>query len=348
MDTQKLVTIVLALVLGVGAVFFWRNRAQTPVLRVVSWSNYFPDESIQKFTQETGIRVELSYISSNEELFAKLKAGATGFDVIQPSDYMVRQMVALGMLLPLDASRLPNIQHLDGYYRSLPYDPGFKHSVPFNWGTTGIAINTEKVAVGESVGWDLIFQSPDPKHTALLDDMREVFAAAFRQKGKSVNATDQPSLDEARALIADARGRILMFTSEPKPLLLNGELNIAHIYSCDGLQAAAENPKIKFFIPKDGGVIWTDNLAIPKTSRRADDAHRFVDFFLDPENAVAVVKDKWLASPNSSVLARLPPEQLQNRSLYPGPEVRQTLTFLDNIGETLETLNRLWTELKSS
>lgn len=348
MGIQKLVALAFGLALTVGGIFYFKNSSEVRVLRVVTWSNYFPEETIQKFSQTTGIRVELSYISSNEELLAKLKAGATGFDVIQPSDYMVRQMISLGMLYPLDHTHLPQLAHLDSSYAKLPYDPGFTHSVPFNWGTTGIAINTEKVMAGDSVSWNLIFDSPDPKRTALLDDMREVFAAAFRTRGKSVNTTDPTSLEEAKVLIGEVKNRILMFTSEPKPLLLNGELNIAHIYSCDGLQASAENPKIRFYVPKEGGIIWTDNLAIPKTSIRIADAHRFIDFFLDPENALSVVKDKWLATPNKTVLAKLPEDQAKNTSLYPPSSVLATLAFLDDIGETLSQLSRIWTEIKSS
>ncbi|MBI1860844.1 MAG: spermidine/putrescine ABC transporter substrate-binding protein [Deltaproteobacteria bacterium] len=348
MGSQKFITLVAAVVIAVGGFLFVRGRHQSDVLRVVTWSNYLPESSLAKFTQETGIRVELSYISSNEELLAKLKAGVTGYDVIQPSDYMVRQMVGLGMLAPLDHSLLKNLIHIDSYYRDLPYDKGFKFSIPFNWGTTGIAINSEKVNVGENVGWDILFKSPDPKHTSFLDDMREVFAAAFRRKGKSVNSTDPASLEEARATIAQARSQILVFTSEPKPLLLSGEVNIAHIYSVDGLAAAAENPKIKYFIPKEGGVVWTDNLAIPKASARVADAHRFIEFFLDPENALVVVKDKWLASPNKEVVARIPDGERKNKGLYPPDDVKRGLTFLEDIGETLLQLNRLWTDLKSS
>ena len=349
MGSQKLVglSVTLALI-TLGGIYYYKNRAHTETLQVVTWSNYLPDESLEKFTRKTGIRVEVSYISSNEELLAKIKAGATGFDVIQPSDYMVRQMVSLDILLPLDHARLSHIEHLAPEYRNLPYDPGLKYSVPFNWGTTGIAVNMEKVAVSEPVGWGLLFDSPDPSHTALLDDMREVFAAALRYQGHSINEAATDKLQSAQELIAKTRNAILMFTSEPRALLQNGELNIAHIYSSDGLQAAADNPKFRFFIPKEGGVLWTDNLAIPKTSQHMEQAHRFIDFFLDPDNAIGVVKDKWLATPNRAVLARLPPDQALNRSLYPPPNVLESLQFIADIGGALIELSRLWTELKSS
>jgi spermidine/putrescine transport system substrate-binding protein len=199
----------------------------------------------------------------------------------------------------------------------------------------------------EGIGWSALFQSPDPKHTALLDDMREVFAAALRFQGKVINTTDHNNLAQAAQLISRTKNEVLLLTSEPKPLLLSGELHIAHIYSSDGLQAAAEDSRIRYVVPREGGVIWTDNFAIPHSSKKIIDAHRFINFLLDPVNAELVVNGKWLATPNTAVRAMLPKIQLADPGLYPSFDTLKILVFLDDIGETLPILNRLWTELKS-
>lgn len=179
MGLKRIVILAVVLGLATSGLIYLRSRNTTPPrLRVSTWSNYFPESVIQDFTAKTGIRVELSYVSSNEELFAKLKAGATGFDIVQPSDYMVRQMKSLSMLSKLDPSLLPNLSHLDDYYRSLSYDPGNEVSVPFTWGTSGIAINTAQVEVPkDGVSWNMLFNSKYPRQTSLLDDMREVLRA---------------------------------------------------------------------------------------------------------------------------------------------------------------------------
>jgi spermidine/putrescine-binding protein len=351
MGPQRIiVSAIVAVLVLVGAFFFYHSSApKQNLLRVCTWSNYYPDSVLQDFTASTGIKLEISYISSNEELFAKFKAGVTGFDVIQPSDYMVRQMSRLNMLLPLDHSLLTNISNLDPFYSTLPYDPGLKFSVPFTWGTTGIAINTAKVKVPpEGVSWKMLFESPDFHHTSLLDDMREAMGAALKYRGISLNTEDLQAWEKAKSDVAEIKSKILMFSGEPKALLLNEEINIAHIYSTDGVSAQAENANIKYFIPTEGASLWTDNFAIPATSKHAKEAHLFIDFFLRPENALKVSRQNHLATPNAEARKKLPASEVSNVNQYPGPDIMKKLETIHDLPDQLPTLNRMWTELKSS
>lgn len=349
MGTQRLVGLVTALLLVVGGIYFLKSKSNTqPTLRVCTWSNYFPESSIKTFTAKTGIKVELSYISSNEELFAKLKAGATGFDIIQPSDYMIKQMTQLDMLKAVDPTKIPNLSNLEDFYKALPYDPGLKFSIPFTWGTTGIAINTEKVKVPEGgVGWNILLHSPDPEHTSILDDMREVFSAVLISTNEDPNTKDLNKLAKAKEQILKLKSKVLLFTSEAKPLLLNGELNVAHIYSTDAIQATVQNPKIQYFIPKEGGIVWTDNFAIPKSSPNSDNAHTFINYFLDPENAADLFTQNHLATTSRTLKEKLPDSEKNNPQIYPSREVMSKMHFLEDLGDTLLMMNRLWTELKS-
>lgn len=349
MGLKRIVGLVVLLGLVSTLGIFMRNRATVPAkLRVCTWSNYFPESVVQEFTTETGIKVELSYVSSNEELFAKLKAGATGFDIVQPSDYMVRQMIALKMLTLLDNGSLPNSKHLDDYYRKLSYDPNNQYSIPFTWGTSGIAINTSKVKIpSDGVSWKMLLESEDPKRTSLLDDMREVFAANLLYKSLSPNTTDLTTLEKAQSEIDLTKNRVLMFTSEAKPLLLKEELNIAHIYSTDAVQASKENPAIQYFIPKEGALIWTDNFSIPVSSEHTKEAHAFINYFLAPENALKVIRANHLATPNKTAKSQLSTEEQNDPNVYPSPEVLSRLHFLEDIGDSLIQMNRMWTELKS-
>jgi spermidine/putrescine transport system substrate-binding protein len=351
MGSQRLIlNVLVVVVVVVSALIFLRPRTSgQPVLRVCTWSNYYPETVLQEFTQATGIRLEISYIASNEELFAKFKAGATGFDVIQPSDYMIRQMSRLNMLLPLDHHKLSNLHHLDPYFTNLPYDPGLKFSVPLTWGTSGIAVNTAKVKIPpEGVSWKLIFESPDFHHTSMLDDMRESMGAALLWRGKSLNSEVTADWQQAQAEIAAIKGKILMFSSEPKALLLNEELTIAHIFSTDGISAQAENPKIKYFIPKEGASFWTDNFAIPATSKYPDQAHKFINYFLEPDNALKVSLQNHLATPNKTAKLRLPASESGNPEQYPPPEIFEKFQTIHDLPDLMPALNRMWTELKSS
>ena len=340
--------IAIAAVIVLGFNLLRSQKPKVPVLRVYTWSNYLPDEVLKKFTEKTGIKVELSYLSSNEEMFAKLRAGASGFDVIQPSDYMMRQLIRLNMLRPLEKEALPNLVHLDPAYQDPSYDPGQRFSVPFTWGTTGIAVNTEKVKVPEGkLSWKFLLNSPDPKHTSVLDDMREVFGAVLSNSGESINTKDVATLEKARGKIIALKNNILMFNSEPKALLLKGELNVAHIFSCDAAQATAANPKIKYYIPEEGGTLWTDNFAIPSTAQHVAEAHQFINFILDPVVAAEIVSDKKLATPNLSARKLLNDLDKNDPSVYPDPKDLMRMKFLDDLGDTLPVVSRMWTEVKS-
>ncbi len=347
MGIKKLAPLVLVAVIGVAAFLVLKPQTSNR-LHICTWSNYFDEKVLKAFTAETGIPVQLSFVSSNEELFAKLKAGATGYDLIQPSDYMVRQMAQLKMLKPLNHSQLSHLGLIDSFYKNLAYDPGLKYSVPFTWGTTGIAINTKKVAIPpEGVSWKMLFESPDHRHTSLLDDQREVFAAALKSKGHSINELDTQILEVVKNDIQKAKEKILTFTSEPKALLLKQELTIAHIYSTDGIQAHHDNPDISFFIPKEGGTLWTDNFSIPASSKNDVAAHKFIDYFLEPKHSVPLFRDNHLATANVEVLKHLPSDEQKDPNLYPPPEVMKKLELLEDAGPSQNLLTRMWVELKS-
>ena len=338
-------------ILVIGGVMFMKQRAASrPALQLYTWSNYFPEDLIKEFTQSTGLEVEVSYFSSNEELFAKMVAGATGYDIIVPSDYMVSRLIVREMLQPLDAAAIPNLKLVDDFFRNLPFDKGLKHSAPFGRGHTGIIVNTEKVSVpsGE-VSWDILLNSPNPKHTSFLDDVREVFALGLMSKGMLANSHSPEELRLVSGVLQKAKKQIALFSSEPVPLLLKGELNISHAFSTHAVQVEAESKAFKFFYPKEGAVVWTDNFAIPKGAKHAKEAHQFINFFLEPARAAKTAATSGLASPSRAAWELLPAELKNNPILYPDAETSKRLQFLDDLGgEHLMLINRLWTEMKSS
>jgi len=345
---KGLLGLLVVVLVAVGAWKASTSVSDSKTIRLCTWSNYFPDDLLKEFTKTTGIKVEMSYISSNEELFSKLRAGATGYDIIQPSDYMVAQMAHLGMLTRFDHAQLPHLSHVDPYYQKLTYDPGLVYSVPFVRGITGIIVDTGTVKLppGE-VGWDLLFNSPDPEHTSLLDDMREVFTAVMYWKGLNALNPGEEDLKAAEKEIVRVKQRLAMFTSEPFAQLSRGELRIAHAFSTHGIQAHAQNPKMQFFVPKEGGVIWTDNFAIPSTCPHPKEAHQFVDFFLRPEIAEKVIAFNGMASPNLTARERLPASERSSPITYPSAEVLGRLQFLGDLGPLRDLMSRLWTEAKN-
>ncbi|NDE15672.1 spermidine/putrescine ABC transporter substrate-binding protein [bacterium] len=341
--------VAIGLIGAIGYRFANRNSENAkPVLRVCAWSNYLPDEVLEEFQSRTGIKVELSLVSSNEELFAKLKAGATGFDVIQPSDYMSRQMIRLGMLREIDHAQLKNLGNLADDSRNPVWDPDLKYTIPFSWGTTGLVINTNKISLapGEIPGWGMLFETPDPKHTSLLDDMREVFSAMLIWKGLTPNVRDSLQLAGAQDNLRKIREKILMFTSEPRQYLARSELNIAHAYSMDAIQASEIRPEFKFFIPREGAVRWADNFAIPISARHVAEAYQFLDFTLDARIASQLALKGRFSTPNQAAWQLLPDSERTNPVLYPPKETLARLHYLEDLGDALVVMNRMWAELK--
>ncbi len=336
--------------LGLIAVYFaFFSPSDRRVLRVYSWSGYFSEESIAEFEKANQIAVEVSYFSSNEELFAKMVAGASGYDIVLPSDYMVKRMIERDMLLPLDKTALPGLANISPEFFEAPFDPGLNYSVPFTSGNTGLIINTKEVPIAEKdVSWRLLFSSPDMDHTSMLDDMREVFAAMLFLMGYSPNERDVGILTQANFEVTKAKKNITLFSSEPAALLIKGELNIAHAFTNHAVQAAAINPAFKFYFPKEGAITWTDNFTIPKKSKNPKEAHAFIAYYLDPDHGVEATRTNGLGTPNRAAWSKLTPEEQQDPILYPTEEQKKRLKFLEDLqGSSLQNMSRLWTEMKS-
>ncbi len=348
--SRSLVVGVLAAALIGGLLFVKQKGSSSKKLRVYSWSSYFPQEPVERFAKANGLSVEINYFSSNEELFAKMVAGASGYDVVLPSDYMVSRMVSRDMLHPLDQAQLPNLHNLDKESFVASYDKGLKYSVPFTRGHTGIVVNTDEVKVpAGDVSWSLLLQSPKPQQTALLDDMREVFAACLFWKGKDPNERNPQVLTEIGRELLQVKKSVSMFSSEPVPLLLKSEIHIAHGFTNHATQTAAQNPAFKFYFPKEGAITWTDNLAIPKGAAHIAEAHAFINFFLDADNAVEATRMNGLGTPNHAAWLKLKPEEQTDPRLYPSESERKRFRFLEDLqGPSLQLMNRLWTEMKSS
>jgi spermidine/putrescine transport system substrate-binding protein len=312
------------------------------------WSNYVSAEAFAEFERQTGIKVRLSNYSSNEELLAKLQAGASGYDVAVPSDYMVFAMSKLGLLQELDHSKLSEISSLDSRFMKRGFDPGNRYSVPYNWGTTGIAVN-RTLFKGTVRGWKDLMSSAELKGKfTLLDDARETIGAALKAQGFSLNSKNPDELAQAKSLLLKARAHVKGFTSEPKVPLMNGETAVAHAYVSDVLQAQqATGGKVEYILPEEGGTLWIDNLVIPKGGANLAEAHEFINFLLNARTASATVKTILVSPANKGVFALLPKELQENRGLFPPDTALTKFEMMEDLGDSLKAWDRVWTEVKA-
>ncbi len=325
-------------------------------LYVFNWADYIDESLLTQYEEEYGVTIVYDTYDSNEDLLAKLQAGATGYNVIFPSDYMVAQMIELGMLAPLDFDNIPNFANLYDANLDPAYDPGNVYSVPYYWGDTGIGYDADVVDPPPD-SWVWLFDPDTACQYAdgginMLDDQREVIGAALRYLGYSVNETDEAHLMEARDLLLNAKPCWKTFDSSGyiDNLMIPGEIVLTHGWNGDVFVAAEENEVWTFVMPKEGGVIWQDNMCVTATTTGLEKrtAEHFINYLLDPEVAGQNTNYIWYASPNEAAGPYIDPEILEDPAIYPDEETRANLEWLEPLStEALAIWDRVWTEVKA-
>lgn len=318
-------------------------------MNLAIWSNYVTGDFLKKFEEKTGIHVETTIYSSNEELLAKLQAGASGYDIAVPSDYMVFTMSKLDLLHPLDAAKIPNRKNLDPKFMGRGFDEKNTYSMPFVWGTTGIAVNRSLYS-GTIKGYKDLLTKEDLKGKfSLLDDVREALGAALKSEGLSLNAKKPEEIERAKKVLMGARDRVKAFTSETMAPLASGELPVAQAYMTDALQARAKSGgKIDFILPVEGGTLWIDNLVIPKGAKNIAEAHEFMNFILDGDALVSTAKAVYVAPANLVAKGLLPPELQKDQALFPTADQLKNHEMIEDLGDLLTVWDRAWTEVKAA
>ena len=273
-----------------------------------NWTEYMDPDLLKKFEKQYGVKVTEDFYPSNEELLARVQGGASGYDVIVPSDYMVSIMIKEGLLVALNPEAIPNSENIAEQFASPPYDPELAYSMPFQYGTTGLGVNLAEMPEDFPRSWSLIF---DPQvseqfsgRISLLDDPRETLGAALKYLGYSLNEVDDAKLQEAADLVADARDRVAAFTSDQySDFLVSGETVIGHGFSGTWQFAFVETDDFdqwEYFVPEEGGTIWTDNMAVLADSEHPCTSQTFINFILDGENGAQLSNWTYYESPNAA------------------------------------------------
>jgi spermidine/putrescine-binding protein len=338
-------------------------------LVLYNWTQYIPTgpeaeqagvtDLIAKFEEEYGVSVTEDFFTSNEELRSKLQAGATGYDVVVPSDYMVSMLITDGLLMELQRDAIPNFANLDPEFINPPFDPENLYHMPYQWGTTGIGVALNELPEDFPTSWGLIFDpeisAPYAGRVTLLNDAREVLGAALRYLGYSVNSTSEAEIQEAGDLLKATldRGIVATFDSDTfENLLTSGETIIAHGYSGDFFleyyNLSTDDydawEDFGYFVPDEGGVLWVDTMAIPANAPHPCTAHAFINFLLDAENGAELTNYNYYGSPNAAAEQYIWPEILEDPAIYPPPEVMERLEFLADLGEVNAVYERTFAE----
>ena len=317
-------------------------------LNIFIWTEYVPDSVIEKFEEETGIKVNVSTYSSNEDMLAKVKSESEGtYDIVQPSDYMVEQMASQGMLEELKTDELKNLSNIGESYLNPSYDPGNKYSVPYQGGVAGIAVNTSKVKK-DITSYDDLFDSSLKNSIVALDDYRAVIGMTARSMGYSMNETDPAVLSKIQDKLLTLKDNVKLYDSDsPKSALISGDCTVGYVWSAEIALAMGENPDIKVVYPTEGAYLFMDNWAIPKGAKNYDNAMKFIDFMLDAENAQMVLEEFPYLSPNTKAVEAMGEDYSKNEAKNPPAEVIKKGEYVKNLdADTLKIYDEMWTKLK--
>lgn len=317
-------------------------------LNLFVWTEYLPDSVVDKFEKETGIKVNVSTYSSNEDMLAKVKSEAAGaYDVLQPSDYMVAQLIAQGMLKELDFDRLPNFSHIGESYKDPSYDPGNVYSVPYMGGAGAIAVNTDKVDFDITSYEDLFDPSLEGK-LVVLDDFRAVIGMTNKAMGYDLSETDPAKLALVSDKLMELKKNVALYDSDsPKSALISGDCYAGMIWSAEIAMAMAEVPSIKVIYPDEGAYLFFDNWVVTKDSPNYDNAMLWMNFMMDPENMAMVLEEFPYLCANTDAIAIMGEEYSSNPAKNPPAEAIAKGSFVENLdSDILELYSDMWTKLK--
>lgn len=297
-------------------------------LNFYNWDTYIGETTLADFEKLTGTSVNMSLFATNDELFAKMKAGNSGFDVIVPSNDFVTRLSEAGLLAELDHAKIPNFKNVDPVFMDPSYDPGRKFSAPYTWLVLGIgyrksAMNAAKMGGPVPDSWKWVFDSDLYKgKIALLSESGDLVRLGAKYKGLSVNGLTKENVDEIGAMLLKQKPNIKAFHSDNgQDLLLAKDVDIVIEYNGDIAQVMAEDPDLDFVVPKEGSQLNSDNWCIPKTSTLVDEAHAFINFMLDAQAGAEISKTILYPTPNAAAKALMPDDYKNNPVIFPPADV---------------------------
>jgi spermidine/putrescine transport system substrate-binding protein len=341
MKSLRLLALLPLLAFGV-----FSARAADKELNLYAWSEYIPQSVLDGFTKETGIKVNYETFASGEEMLAKLLAGGTRYDLVQPPDYIAEALIKNKLLVPLDYTKLPNFKNLLPGFTGMPHDPEQKFTLPYMAGTVGIVVNTEKVKEPVT-GYKDLFSDNYKNRIVVLDDGRELVVAALYTLGIGLNDITPANLAKVRPILAAWLKNVKLFDSDsPKTALLNGDVDLGLVWGGEAAILWNEDKKFQYVLPAEGAHLFVDVLAIPKRAKNVEAAHKFLDYILRPEVSVQISGEFPYTNPNGEARKLLTPEQLGNPGSY--PKVVKLLDTFRHLGDSGALIDELVTDLKNA
>lgn len=318
---------------------------------VYNWGEYIDPETITMFEQETGIKVVYDEYETNEIMYPKVEAGATAYDVLCPSDYMIQKLIENDLLQEIDFDHIPNVKNIGQQYfdSSKEFDPENKYSIPYCFGTVGILYN--KTMVDEPIdSWSVLWDEKYADNILMQDSVRDAFMVALKLKGYSMNTLDENELNEAKQILIDQKPLVQAYViDQVRDKMIGDEAAIGVIYSGEAIYTQRENENLEYVIPKEGTNVWIDSWVIPKNAPNKENAEKFIDFMCRDDIALMNFEYITYSTPNDAARELIEDEEIKNSPIA-FPDLSQysnleTFHYLGSDGDAL--YNELWKEVKA-
>jgi spermidine/putrescine transport system substrate-binding protein len=327
------------------------NQGDQTKLSIFTGGPYTDTSLLKQFKQKMGISVTADVFESNEEMLARYQAGGgQAYSVIYPSDYMVTQMVELGLLTELEQPQLLRMNEIKKRFQNSAYDPDNRHSIPLSWGTTGFIYNSKKLTK-HPTDWEYLWENKEilSRKMSLLNDVREVMGASLKMLGYSLNSTNPKEVKHAYDKLVELKPFIASFTNDSwRSQILTGDLLLAMCYSSDANELTAENTDLKYVLPKSGSSLWMDTMVIPKTAPNPMGGYQWLNYMMQPEIAAEICVRLSFATASSTAYQLLPASVRANSTLFPSDESISFCESIKPLGDFTEVFDRYWTQLTSS
>ena len=318
---------------------------------VYNWGEYLDPEVLTMFEEETGIKVVYDEFETNEVMYPKVEAGATAYDVICPSDYMIQKMIENDLLAEINFDNIPNIKNIGEQYmeQSREFDPENKYSVPYCFGTVGILYN--ETMVDEPIdSWAILWDEKYADDILMQDSVRDAFMVALKLNGYSMNTLNEAELEVAKNALIQQKPLVQAYViDQVRDKMIGNEAAIGVIYSGEAIYTQRENENLKYVIPKEGTNVWIDSWVIPKNAPNKENAEKFINFMCREDIALMNFEYITYSTPNTAAQALIEDEEIKNSPIaFPDLSKYENLETFQYLGsEGDELYNNLWKEVKS-
>lgn len=342
---KSILTVTIVIVLLLTFVGCSGENKDSVVLNVLNYGEYIDMDLLDEFENTYDVKINYEIYPTPEDMYTKVKSGATNFDLIISSDYMIERLINEGWVEELDYDNIPNYQYIDEDFKKTAYDPEGKYTVPYFWGTLGILYDTTKVQ-GTPTSWDLLWDDNYSGQILMMDSQRDSLGAALKKLGYSLNTTNESELEEAKQLLIQQKPLVLAYVvDEVRDMMIGGEAAVALLWSGEAVAAMGENENLAYYVPEEGSNVWVDAMFIPNTTTNKKEAEMFINFLTDKDNTLRNIDYVWYSTVHTEAINEVEEFLFDNPGFNPSDDILDRTEMFRDLGDSLQLYYRIWTEV---